>query len=62
MGDTVLERVAHEIAMEISELTAVERRQMVWPDDFNGDTIERARACAAKVIEVIWQQKTRRGE
>ena len=49
----MIERVARAIAAEIMELTADQRASFKFPDDCNGDTIDRARSCAIDVIEAM---------
>jgi hypothetical protein len=49
----MVERVASVFAAEIMELTADQRKQFVFPDDCNGDTIERARSSARQILEVM---------
>lgn len=45
-----VERAAHLIACELAELTFDQRISYRWPDDFNGDTVDRATACAELVL------------
>ena len=53
MASELLDRVAKEIAAEIMELTASQRATFQFPDDANGDTIERARSAARLVIAAM---------
>lgn len=53
MSDSMVERVASVIAMEIAELNASQRKTMKFPDDFNGDTIDRATCCARAAIQAM---------
>lgn len=54
VGEGVREKVAREIALEILELfTADEIEQFVWPEDTNGDTCDRARSRADRIISLL---------
>lgn len=49
----MVERVAKEIAVEIMELRGQQRASFKFPDDANGDTIERARYAAELAIAAM---------
>jgi len=49
----MIERVAGKFAAELMELTADERKSFVFPDDCNGDTIDRARSVARALIHAM---------
>jgi hypothetical protein len=49
----MVERVAKEIAAEIMELRGHQRARFKFPDDANGDTVERARYAAELAIAAM---------
>lgn len=49
----MIERVAFQIALEITEVHGEQERGWKWPDDFPGDTIDRARSRARGVISAM---------
>lgn len=49
----MLDRVAAPIAAEIAELTQDQRNTMRFPEDFVGDTIDRARSAARAAIAAM---------
>lgn len=51
----MIDRAAKEIAAEIMELTADQRANFKFPDDANGDTIDRARSAARATLIAIRQ-------
>lgn len=49
-----VELIAREVALEIMELnTAAEVASFRWPDDVNGDTADRARGRAERIIKAL---------
>lgn len=52
-GTPLRERIARRVALALSEATADNERAWIWPDDFVGDTIERARDCADEIMTAI---------
>lgn len=51
--DDITEGVAHQIALELCEFTEKQATTHAWPDDFAGDTVDRARSRARTVIEAM---------
>jgi hypothetical protein len=49
----MIRRIAAPIAAEIMELTASQRASFKFPDDCNGDTIDRAMSAARLAIEAM---------
>lgn len=53
MSEEEVAVVAHHIALEICEATAEQARAWTWPDDFTGDTIDRATCRARDAIAAL---------
>lgn len=56
MTDADREIIAHMIALEICEATAKDEEIWSWPDDFVGDTIDRARCRADRILSILSRQ------
>jgi hypothetical protein len=53
----VIKEIAKEIAFEIIEkYTAEQRKGWKFPDDFNGDTTDRAMSCAERIVNIVKAQ------
>lgn len=50
----MIERIAREVALEIVEIHNLDDAALFkWPDDVNGDTADRARSRAERIIEAM---------
>lgn len=55
-GDDTISAAAKLIAEELMELSSEQRVKFIFPDDANGDTVERSISCAQKIIEPLLER------